>query len=136
MPILPAVAEKFNQYPAAASKALLELRAEIYQVATEYDLGKVEESLKWGEASYSVKGGSPVRIDWKENCSTEVNVYFHCQTRLVSTFREVYPDVFTYEGNRAFRLPIGTDWPVNTLRHCLSMALRYHALKHMPLLGA
>lgn|GEM_PF-4196076 len=65
-----------------------------------------------------------------------IKVFFHCQTQLVATFREIYSDAFTYEGNRAVVIPLHADIGQTPLRHCLLLALQYRSLKHLPLLGA
>ncbi|GAA5131524.1 hypothetical protein GCM10025767_03880 [Thalassotalea piscium] len=44
---------------------LEELSNLVPQVASELALSEVKESLKWGEPSYSVITGSPLRVDWK-----------------------------------------------------------------------
>jgi hypothetical protein len=132
----PKVQEKFANYPAKAKKQLLHIRSLILKVAKEKGLGTVEETLKWGEASYLVKGGSTIRIDWKPKEPHTIKVYFHCQTRLVETFKELYCDEFEYEGKRAIDIPIGMHLGSNPLDHCIELALRYHSLKHLPLLGA
>ena len=63
----PSMQVHFNQYPNEARTKLLNLRTMIFQLAEELSLGVVSESLKWGEPSFSVKSGSPIRIDWKSN---------------------------------------------------------------------
>lgn len=98
-------------------------------------IGRVEESLKWGEPSYATLAGSPVRLGWSEKEPEKVGVYFHCQTKLVSTFREVYPEVFTLEGNRGIVFSVGDVIPEKELRHCLELAFTYHRRKKLPLLG-
>ena len=126
---------KFSSYPLAAQKQLEEVRRLILAVAEENALGAVEESLKWSEASYQVKGGSAIRIDWKPKDPDVIKVYFHCQTHLIETFREIYRKEFDYEGKRAIVLPL-TATASGPLKHCLQLALKYHSLKHLPLLGA
>ena len=57
-------------------------------------VGALEEALKWGQVSYLTsesKSGSTVRIDRVKSAEDQVAVYFHCQTNLVETFRELYP---------------------------------------------
>lgn len=132
----PEIKAKFSTYPAHAQKQLAAVRYLIFSITEEHGLGKVVETLKWGEASYSVKGGTPIRIDWKPTDPDTIKVYFHCQTRVIDTVREIYPDEFRYEGNRALVIPIIQDIQIGPLGHCLQMALRYHRLKHQPLLGA
>ncbi|WP_239995687.1 DUF1801 domain-containing protein [Nitrincola tibetensis] len=112
------------------------VRRLIFAVANDNGLGRVEETLKWGEASYLVKGGSTLRIDWKPKDPSVIKVYFHCQTRLIGTFKEIYQDEFEYEGNRAIVIPLSASIEDGPLSHCLQLALKYHSLKHLPLLGA
>ncbi len=130
-----AVKQKFSTYPNDVAVLLNQVRDQIYLAAHEHDIS-LEESLKWGEPSYGAKGGSAVRFDWKAKHPDQYAVYFNCQTNLVETFREVYPDLFTFEGNRAmvFQNTAEVSWPA--FRHCVAMSLQYHNLKHLPLLGA
>lgn len=126
---------KFDSYPDNIRPLLLKLREIILDVAKDYEVGPIEESLKWGEPSYIAKGGSTVRIDWKPKHPHQYFIYFHCQTVLVETFKEMYGDVFLYEGKRAIILDARKKIPSTELRHCISLALRYHKLKNLPLLG-
>ncbi len=134
-PIPPEISSLFGAYSQAAGEHLLAVRTLIYDIAAERGLGKVDESIKWGEASFWVKGGSAVRVDWKEKQPEVIKVFFHCQTRLIETFREVYPEAFAYEGNRALLIPLEDYSKHGALAHCLSVAMRYQALKRLPMLG-
>ncbi len=129
------VKEKFESYPCDIREYLLHVRKIICDVAKENSIDAIQETLKWGEPSYVVKGGSTVRIDWKPKNSEEYAIYFHCKTRLVETFKEVYGDLFNYEGNRAIIFSISEKIPVLALKHCILVSLNYHKLKHLPLLG-
>lgn len=122
-------------YPATAQYQIRNLRDLILDIAGELALD-VEETLKWGEPSYLVKGGSTVRLAWKNAKPETCTVFVHCQTRLIETFREIYPDVFEYEGKRALHLPLDGRLNEAALRHCLTLAMTYHKVKHLPLLGA
>lgn len=132
----PEIQVKFGTYPAEAQEQLYAVRHLILAVAEENNLGAVEETLKWGEASYLVKGGTTIRMDWKPKDPDSIKVYFHCQTRLIETFKEIYRDEFEYEGKRAIIVPLDSAVKEGPLGHCLQMALKYHSLKHRPLLGA
>lgn len=131
-----ALQTQFNSYPAQAQQQLHALRQLILTIAAEHALGHVEESIKWGEASFLVQGGSAIRVDWKAKDPEFVKLFFHCQTRLVATFREIYPAELRYEGNRAVLIPLTANIQQLPLAHCILLALRYHQLKHLPLLGA
>lgn len=130
------IGEKYSSFPDEIQTSLLQLRELIISVAKEYDLGSVEETLKWGELSYGVKGGSAIRIGWREKSPDQCVIFFHCQTSLVETFKEIYGELFIYEGKRAIVLDRSKVASTKELKHCIGLALQYHKLKHLPLLGA
>lgn len=130
------IQEKFDSYPEHIKPLMLQLRALLFAAAEELDQGDVEESLKWGEPSYQTKSGSPVRMDWKPRSPEKYFLFFHCQTKLVDTFRELYPESLEFEGNRAIVLYVDQALPDKIIRHCLQLAMRYKSIKHLPLLGA
>ena len=133
----PGVREKFLSYPDVVRQKLLSLRGLILKTAAAIDeVGALKETLKWGEPSYVSGIGSTVRIDWKEKTPQQYAMYFHCGTKLVATFRELYRDELRFEGNRAIILGLDEAADEDVLRHCITLALRYHKLKHLPLLGA
>ncbi len=131
----PDVKAKFDSYPDNIRTLILELRDLIMEVANDEQINEVEETLKWGEPSYLAKGGSPIRMDWKERAPNNYYMYFNCNTKLVETFRELYANDLCFEGNRAIVLSIDEEIPRTILKHCISLALRYKSLKHLELLG-
>jgi hypothetical protein len=130
------VQDKFDRYPKHVAPLLLKLRSIMFSVAEDCNLGTVEETLKWGEPSYLVKGGSAVRMDWKPQTPDRYFLFFHCQTKLVDTFRELYSSSLEFQGNRAIVLGVEKELPEKVIRHCIALAFRYKAIKHLPLLGA
>jgi hypothetical protein len=131
------VKEKFDSYPGFVRNKMKYLRKLVIQTAEEIDgLKELEETLKWGEPSYMAKTGTTIRMDWKESKPNEYAMYFHCQTKLVDTYRELYRDKFVFEGNRAIVFGCNEKIPEKELKHCISIALNYHKVKHLPLLGA
>jgi hypothetical protein len=48
---------------------------------------------------------------------------------LVGQFRELYPDTFAYEGQRAMHFGAKDRLPVRELRHCIALALTHHLRK-------
>ena len=128
----PAVDAVFDAYPKPVRTKLLALRRLILDTAkTTKGVGLVEETLKWGQPSYLTtesKSGSTVRIDQLKTEAGGYAVYFHCQTDLVETFRERYPEL-RYGGNRSILLDAGEKLPEAALRHCIALALTYHARK-------
>lgn len=122
----------FEAYPKPVKARLLALRRLIFDTAkTTKGVGGLEEALKWGQPSYltpETKSGSTVRIDQVKASPGQVAVYFHCQTDLVETFRELYPKL-SFSGNRAILLDAKAKLPVAELRHCVALALTYHLRK-------
>ncbi|NOH24685.1 DUF1801 domain-containing protein [Vibrio europaeus] len=131
-----AVKERFDEYPENARARLTELRDLVFKIASELDLGEVDETLKWGEPSYSVKTGSPLRMDWKLKSPNNYYLFFNCQTKLVDTFRELYGEELVFQGNRAIVLSLSKPIPESAIKSCLELALTYQQRKHLPLLGA
>lgn len=129
------VRKKFDGYPEKIQPLMYQLRALVLDVAEKGGLGEVDETLKWGEPSYGVKGGSPVRMDWKPKDPEHYCLFFHCQTKLVDTFRELYAHVLTFEGNRAIVLDVRKPLPKAAIQDCVDLALRYQSIKHLPFLG-
>lgn len=127
---------KIESIPQPARAKLYLLRELIFDVAQEEGHVPLVESLKWGQPSYASKNGSPIRFDWNHQDPEIISVYFNCNTTLVETFRELYGDTLTFNGNRELVLPISESLPTTELKSCLSMALNYHCLKMLPLLGA
>lgn len=93
-------------------------------------VGAIEESMKWGEPSYTPakKGiGSSVRIAPRKDGKVSVN--FICHTGLIERFREVYGQALVFEGNRTIVINSAKPLPEHELRHCFGMALTYHLAK-------
>jgi hypothetical protein len=128
----PAVDAVFSAYPKPLKAKLLALRRLIFDTArTTKGVGALQETLKWGQPSYltlETKSGSTIRIDRDKSAANRYAIYFHCQTDLVETFRELYP-ALSFGGNRSILLDAGQDMPEPALRHCVALALTYHVRK-------
>lgn len=131
-----AVAEIFSLYPKRIKQKLIAVCDMIFEVAMETQgVGKLQETLKWGEPAYLTAesgSGSTIRINQRKGSEGQYAIYFHCQTTLVDTFRTLFPDVFTFEGNRAIVFRETQAIPKKELRHCILMALTYHQRKTAP----
>lgn len=125
----------YNSFPQPFREKLLTIRDWIFDLAEAFGIEDLQECLKWGEPSYTCRKGSTIRVAWSTKHPDLCGVYFNCNSSLVETFRELYPDSFTVSGNRALLFTATDPLPEKPLRHCLSLALRYHQLKHRPLLG-
>lgn len=126
----PAVAAKFAAYPRAMRDKLLALRELVFDVAANtHGVGPLKETLKWGEPAYVTaqsNSGSTVRMDWKPAQPRHYAMYFHCQTRLVDSFRTLFPHTFAFAGERAIVFAEDDVVPAEELRCCIAMALTYH----------
>jgi hypothetical protein len=120
----------FMAYPKPVRTKLLALRRLIFDTAKSTNgVGPLEETLKWGQPSYltsKTRSGSTVRIDQVKSLANQYAVYFHCQTDLVATFRELYPEKFRFGGNRSILFSADDVIDEAALRHCLALALTYH----------
>ena len=127
---------KFLSYPENVRKKLLSLRELILEVAQESEMVEaIEETLKWGEPSYLSKHGSTIRINQLKKLPNTYAIYFKCTSKLVPTFKQVFGDTFNYENNRAILFGMDEKLPKKELKKCIELALNYHKVKHLVLLG-
>lgn len=132
----PEVFTKFESYPKEVKPKLEYLRALILETAKECNhVSAIEETLKWSEPSYLVRKGSTIRIDWKAKSPEQYAMYFKCTSKLVSTFKAIYGNIFKYEKNRAIIFNLEDEVPKEALKDCIKMALSYHLIKNEPPLG-
>ncbi|UPK28490.1 DUF1801 domain-containing protein [Bradyrhizobium sp. 195] len=129
-PLLPReVSRAFGALPAPIGKRLLQVRDLIFAAAAAHDdVGKLTESLKWGEPAYLTEetgSGSTIRLGRLKD-SDHAAVLFNCRTTVVDTFRERFPDQFEYRQTRALLVPTSGALPKRELSVCLSLALTYH----------
>jgi len=104
---------------------LLDLRARILSVAQDIGVSPIEETLKWGEPAFvpPKRIGTTLRLGTQpEHCV----LFVHCQTTLVEQWRSLFPDQFTYEGNRAVLIPATGPYATDAFDQIAAMALTYH----------
>ncbi|MCF6300326.1 MAG: DUF1801 domain-containing protein [Proteobacteria bacterium] len=131
------VADVFNSYPKHIRQKMMFLRQLVLDTTSEIEgIGKLEEAIRWGDPSYLTKYGSTIRVGWKKSKPSQYAMYFHCNTKLVDIFKKLYRDKFKFEGNRAIVFDKDEEIPIEELKHCISLSLTYHRIKHLPLLGA
>lgn len=120
----------FNGYPDELRQKLLHLRQLVFETASETEgVGPLEETLKWGHPSYltpETRSGTTVRISQIDADTERYGMFVHCQTTLIPTFREMFPDVLNFDGTRAIEFDLEEDPPEDILRQCISLALTYH----------
>lgn len=127
------IKQAFDAFAPSTRDTLLILSNLIQQAAEETKaFRETIEKLKWGQPSYLPKKSrmrSTVRIGTLKTTPDTVALFFDCQTRLVETFRRLYPDTFTFEGNRSMLVRSDGPIPEDKIRHCVSLALTYHLRK-------
>jgi hypothetical protein len=134
-PINSEVADVFNSYPQNIKSKLMFLRQLIFDTGASIEgIGKIEETLKWGEPSYLTpesKSGSTIRIAWKESQKENYSIFFKCTANLVPAFKEKFPNKFKFGGNRSIDFNLNDDVPVKELKRCIALALTYHRNKKL-----
>lgn len=131
------VDQLIDSYPPSAGKKLKQLRKLILDTAKETaEVDKLIETTKWGEPSYLTKTGSTIRMDWKKNTSDKYYLFFICSTRLVETFRFIFDNELQFEGDRSIVLNLKEPIPTLAIKRCITLALTYQKVKHLPMLGA
>ncbi len=113
-------------------KTLADLRHLVLETARETEgVGPIEEALRWGQHSFLTSetgSGSTIRIDAVRDNTSRCALYFHCQSGLVASFRERYPEL-SYGGDRCIFVATDRALPREALKHCISLALTHHLRK-------
>lgn len=120
--------------PVKVRQALLDLHNRILDLAEDTNHTPLQISVKWGQVSYASAAGTPLRLGWSAQDSSQYYLFVHCQTRLIPTIKEVYGERFVYQGNRAIVLDIRHKVP-SELDHVIALAFNYKQIKNLPLLG-
>ncbi|WP_025899547.1 hypothetical protein [Sneathiella glossodoripedis] len=123
------IQELFQRYPDHARIALLHVRDIIYDLSTQSDaIGKIEENIKWGEASFATinpKSGTPIRLAYREP-SDKCAILVHCGTTLVDDFKQTCPPGIEFEKNRALLFNPKNPPEDTVLKSFLFSALTYY----------
>lgn len=118
----PKIEETFALLPEPARTRLLNLRSLIFKIAAEQN-ETVSETLKWGQPSYQSASGTPIRLGIPK--SGGYALFVHCQTSVISEFRNTFEDAFSYEGNRAVLFQEDDQIDVKKVAVLINSALTY-----------
>lgn len=125
-----ALTKTIAPWPASVQSHFHTIRATILSAAADTPVvGPITETLKWGQPSWLTevsRSGTTIRVAWSDRRPDQIGIYVHCQTTLVATMRDLYPDAFTFEGNRALLSPLSAPLPSEPLDHFIRMAQSYH----------
>ena len=124
--VAPEVAAVVESYPAAMRPTFGALRQLIFETAAATEgVGPLTETLKWAEPAYltqASKSGSTIRLAWKPSAPDCLGLYFNCRTTLIDSFRTLFSDSFSFEGNRAIVFSQDDDIAFEPLALCIAMA--------------
>ena len=98
------------------------------------EVGELEEALRWGEPAYLTPSGtgSTIRLGPVRGMSDEFALFFNCQTTLVETFRQWFPQGLRFEGNRSIVFRVDEPLPAEAVAECVEAALTYHRRSVLP----
>ncbi len=112
--------------PNDARETLLSIRALIYDIGAALPVGRIEETLKWGQPSYATpdtKAATPIRLGVAK--SGVPAIFTHCQSTVMSDFQAICGPDFIFDGNRALHLPPDNMPDLNALTPLIRAALTY-----------
>lgn len=114
--------------PAAPQARLYHMRGLIFAAAAATGTAPLRETLKWGQPAYlpDRRAGTTVRLNWSAKSPEHCEMLVHCQTSLVAQWRQLYPNIFSYDGSRAVLLPTTGAFADAALQQMAAMALTYH----------
>ncbi|SIT90571.1 protein of unknown function (DU1801) [Yoonia rosea] len=125
------VARVFAAFPASERDMALSLRDLIFEVADATpEVGRLEETLKWGQPSYltpETKSGSTLRVGLANGGG--VAIFAHCGTDIISTYAATFGGLDQIEGNRAVVFRCADDIAPARLRLLVHHGLTYHLRK-------
>jgi hypothetical protein len=122
------VALVFGEVPELPRRRLFEMRALIFDAAAATKTAPLTETLKWGQPAYlpARRHGTTARLGWSATDPDHCSLFVHCQTDLVSRFRQVFPDEFAYVGNRAVLVPAKGQFAAAAFQQIAAAVFTYH----------
>jgi len=122
----PSVRAAFDAFDPVPRALLLTLRTAIFDTAKTLPVGRIEETLKWGQPSYATpntRAATPIRLGVTK--TGDVGVFTHCQSTVMSDFRALAPPHMRFDGNRALLLPPSKPFVINDITPLIRAALSY-----------
>ena len=122
----PAIKAAFAAFDADQRTGLLALRAHIFETAATLPIGRVEESLKWGQPSYNTpdtRAATPIRLGTTK--AGDIAIFTHCQSTVMSDFRALAPANMRFDGNRALHVSPSHPIPLDDITPLIRAALTY-----------
>lgn len=123
----PAIKAAFDAFDPNQRTALLALRDLIFDTAASLPVGRIEESLKWGQPSYATPdthAATPIRLAVTK--SADIAILTHCQSTAMSDFRALAPPDMRFDGNRALLVDPKDAVAIRDITPLIRGALTYH----------
>lgn len=114
-----------SAFPPDHIPRLSEMRTLIFAEPEATQTAPLTETLKWGQPAYlpAKRAGTTLQFGVQDG---QPALFVHCQTDLVSRYRMLFPDAFTYCGNRAVLPPASGPFSDPAFQQIAAMALTYH----------
>lgn len=119
----PQIKAAFAAFPDPARTHLRHLRALIFEVAATLPIGPLSESLKWGQPSYTTAKSTPIRLALTKDL--DIAILAHCQSTVISDFRDIARPDMRFDGNRALLLDAGSMPEPAAITPLIRAALSY-----------
>lgn len=124
----PQVKAAYDAFPEGQKEIALMLRDLVFAVAADTpEVGRVEETLKWGQPSFitpKTKSGSTLRIGVTK--AGDTGIYAHCGTSIISDYAATFPGDDRIDGNRGVLFATANEIVPDRLRHLIRHGLTYH----------
>ncbi|WP_309664542.1 DUF1801 domain-containing protein [Tabrizicola sp.] len=124
----PQVRAAFDTAPPSAREGMLALRQLILDVAAGLpEVGRIEESLRWGEPAYltpETRSGSTIRIG--APLGGGFALYCNCKTTLIAGYRDLAGPAARTQGNRAVLFASVADIDAALISILIARALMWH----------
>lgn len=110
---------------------LFQLRDLVLEVASESEIGGVQETLKWNAPAYIAQSGkgTTIRLEHKDS---EYFLRVHCQSRVVDRFRTAGSTGFEFDGTRGLQFKESEKLngkEKKGIKDFIRLALTYHSWK-------
>lgn len=126
------ILDRTATWPENAQSCFAQLRGIIHDVATQADIGPLDESLKWGQPAWRPKRartGSTLRVDWSPETPNRLLAFVDCKTDLAAQMDHRFPKQFHNDGRRALAFDLDTPLDENAVWHLAHITLTYHRSK-------
>lgn len=119
-------------WPENAQTCFAQLRGIVHDVATQADIGPLDESLKWGQPAWRPKRartGSTLRVDWSPETPNRLLAFVDCKTDLAAQMDNRFPKQFHNDGRRALGFDLNAPLDEDAVWHLAHITLTYHRSK-------